>query len=536
MSNNAITGFTPIWEGKINDGGFQPKELLKQANKDMDTKWKAAKPKPKYICKLTAKGQSVALQFTDPTGERLRSPQGCGCRLTNAGVLDAAKKANLVTQAIQTETFSWDWFESTIQKKKLTTKEKQRQKEEKEKEEENKPVGELFAAYKKQWFEEDKLSNTPKKNPEKAWYEACRWLEKVFINNEENYQRKISKNLILECIEKTKKNSETRLRTLLSLKNFLDWCGKWNEYSKLVEKYQTENKPAKQKKYTPNDNEIEYIFENGFTPSEKCRRDRLSCYPKWQFLYALLAVYGIRVHEAWHIKNWNEPVVMGKDDWIEIEEFTDNDKDIESDNVKAQKLQLRGKTVIPAIFDENNKNKFLAIGHETKTGYRLAMPISPKGKDWFERFGLNQPFNLPDIKNPLDYANKGKGAYNCANRTGDWFRDHQYGFTAHALRHACNHRGHGMGINASVLSQSLGHSIRMNTTTYHDTMPVERKMNNMVSSLKRVKEEDSETEKLKEENEQLKKKVVQLETAIQFKDEEIERLRTELKMIKAIEN
>lgn len=525
-----MTGFTPIWEGKITDGSFQPIELLKQANKDIDTKWKAAKPRPKYICKLKAQKESVALQFTDPTGKRPRSPQGVGCKMTNDGVLKAIEKANLVTQAIQTETFSWDWFESTIQKKKLTTKEKEQLKEQKEKEEENKSVGELFAAYKKQWFDEDMRSKKPRKNAQRSWQNYYRWLDKTFLN-EENYNQKLSSALVAGCIKNTQKDSETRTKTLNSLRNFLEWCDRWDDYSKLINKYKKDNKPVKKERNIPNDKKIEHIFENGFTPSKKGGNPRYHYrFPQWQFFYSLLAVYGIRIHEAWNIANWDKPVTLGKGDWVEVEEVTDNIEDIENENIKTKVIQMEKEIILPAIRDPNNKEKRLAIKHDTKTGYRVAYPLSPVGKDWFEQFGLNQPFNLPDVKNPLGYTGNNSSSYNCTGQATYWFRRKEYSFTPHDLRHAWNIRGHVQGRTPIALAHSLGHKLDTNTKTYLK-MSINRKIETMDNEFNKTQ---SESEELKEQLKQKDIEIAQLKTAIQFKDEEIERLRTELKMKPAI--
>ncbi len=534
MTNNAMTGFTPIWEGLITDGSFQPKELLKRVQNDLKTKHQAAK----YKAMPTVKGKSVVLQFRNPdTGKQVN--KGCGgCRFDLKGVQEAAEKADRVTQALNNQSFSWDWYETVIQGNPITTKEKERRKEEKEKEEENKTVGELFAAYKKYWFDEDKRSKKPRKNAARSWENYYRWLDKIFLN----YNKKLSNALIIECINKTQKDSETRTKTLNSLRNFLEWCDKWDEYSKLIEKYKKENKPVKQERNIPNDKKIEYIFEQGFIPSKKGGNPQYHYrFPQWQFFYALLAVYGIRIHEAWNIKNWDKPVVLGKGDWVEIEEYTDNIKDIEKENVKSKIIQMEEEIVIPAILDPTNKEKRLAIGHNTKTGYRLAYPLSPENKNWFEQFGLNQPMNLPDVKNPLEYMGQG-ASYNCTGQATGWFNRKQYGFTPHDLRHAWNIRGHIQGKSPTALANSLGHKLDTNTKTYL-RMSINRKIENMDNAFGKVKKEQSELEKLKEQVQQkdkkiieLEKEVIQLKTAIQFKDEEIERLRTELMMMKAVQS
>ncbi len=320
-----------------------------------------------------------------------------------------------------------------------------------------------------------------------------------------------------------------------SLRDFLEYIDKWDEYSKLIEKYKKNNHPIKRKRNVPSDEEIEHIFEIGFIPTKDTKFSRKLA-SSWQFVYGLLAVYGLRIHEVWHIANWENPVVLKNGDWVEIEEFTDNIEDIENENIKSEKIQLQGKTIYPAILDENNKNKILAIKHQTKTGHRLAAPLSPVGKDWFKQFGLNQPWNAPIIKDPLGKPGENGQGYNCSNRACRWFRERKYGFTPHSLRYAWNHTGHAQGIPIGALAESLGHSILMNTTTYYAAMSIDKKHKVISPILDKANNEQSELEKLKEELKQKDIEIVQLKTALQFKDEEIERLRTELMMMKAIEN
>ena len=61
-----------------------------------------------------------------------------------------------------------------------------------------------------------------------------------------------------------------------------------------------------------------HIYNTGFEINPRCRKDYRYRYVQWQFLYSLLATYGLRVHEAWNIKNWDEPVTLKNGEWIAI--------------------------------------------------------------------------------------------------------------------------------------------------------------------------------------------------------------------------
>ena len=238
-------------------------------------------------------------------------------------------------------------------------------------------------------------------------------------------------------------------------------------------------------------------------------------------MYALLATYGLRVHEAWNIANWNKPVILKDNDWIEIGLANESE---ESTFISRHK----GKNeIIPAMTDPNNELHILAIKHDTKTGYRMAMPLSPIGHDWLKEFNLIGKLNLPDLNNPLRRYGNNESSYNCTSNTVRWFKKHKNGFTPHALRHAYNHRAHQQGLNPKLIADSLGHSIQMNQTVYSDSMPTRRQMQMMKQAINEAQNKQSEVDKLKAENKYLKDKNKQLEI-------ENERLKTELKMYEAL--
>ena len=75
------------------------------------------------------------------------------------------------------------------------------------------------------------------------------------------------------------------------------------------------------------------------------------------------------------------------------------------------------------LLDPENQDYLLCIGHDTKTGYRIAFPISPSGHSrnctWIKDFNLLQPLNLPDLANPL----KRQGSFKCTNKTCQRFKN-----------------------------------------------------------------------------------------------------------------
>ncbi len=292
----------------------------------------------------------------------------------------------------------------------------------------------------------------------------------------------------------TNNNSDTRRDTLNGLTNFLKFY-EINDYKPIINDYKENNRIKRKQRNTPSSRRIIEVYESGFIPKRTIQFKHADRLTQWQFLYALLATYGLRIHEAWHIANWDKPVTLKNGDWVTI--------DIDDENSIEIQRDAEG-TVIPAILDPDNTRHILCIKHATKTGYRMAMPISPREHNWIEEFSLLQPLNLPDIKEPLKRRTKEVGFFNCTQRTCRWFYEHEYGFTPHDLRHSYNHRGHLLGINPKTLADSLGHSMQMNSNNYLRHMSDNVKLKGMKEAIDKETETRSRVETLEIENEALK--------------------------------
>ncbi len=476
-----------------NDGGYHVKRLVNEANGRLKQVGKQGKR-----ATIVAKKTSLTLQFTFDDGDgRSQKNVGLGAiSLSPKGILEAEKIAEMVTHQLVANTFNWDWFNALIGKN--TSKKTQVQ-----------TCKEMVEQYKEHFLRQRKDN----KAPEKSWYDRCAKFEKVLGN----LDKPLSLALIREVIESTDNNSSTRERTIGGLVEFLKYHDN-SDYKKVIQEYKKNNNPKPKKRNIPNDQRITEVYQMGFTPSIRCTKGNIHTYSQWQFLYSLLAIYGLRIHEAWNIANWDKPVTLKNGDWVAVEVIEDEEvlQQFEGDDI-----------VIPAILDPNNKDYILCIKHESKTGYRMTMPLSPDGHDWVKEFDLLKPFNIPYVKDALKRNSTGSGGLRCSNRTCEWFRNNKYGFTPHSLRHACNHRGHRLGVNVDVLCQSLGHSFQTNVTTYRNSKSEGAKLQDLKQSVskqsqKRSRVEDLEIESkvLKAENENLKEKIKLLET--------------ELKMYKAI--
>lgn len=461
-----------------NDGGYHIKRLVDEANARLKQIGKQGKR-----ATIVAKGNSLTLQFTlnDETGKGQRNPGLGGIPVSRNGILEAENKAKMVTNQLETGTFTWDWYNKLIGKdtsEKVTVL----------------TCREMVEQYKKHYFKQRKDD----KYPDKSWYERCRRLEELVKDSD----KPLSIQLVKEVIELTDNDTPNRAKTISGLIGFLKYFDN-TDYKEIIRKYKADNKPKRRKRNVPSNKRITEIFNKGFVPHPTCAKKYRHRYPQWQFLYGLLATYGLRVHEAWNIANWDKPVILKNGDWVIVDV---DDETEESKQYSGEEL------VIPAILDPSNKKHFLCIKHDTKTGYRMAMPLSPNGHNWIEEFNLLQELNLPDIENPLEKGGGGVGSYRCTDKTTKWFNRKGYSFTPHDLRYAYVHRGHHLGINPKVIADISGHSLIMSNTIYARDMSDSVKYEGMVNATNQEQEKRSENDLLKQEVKALKAEVEALKT------------------------
>jgi integrase len=483
-----------ISEQYPNDGAWHRKRLVDEANARLSQIGRKGKR-----AKIVLKKTSLSLQFSfkDGGSSSQKNPGLGGLLSSYKGIQEAERIAELVTGQLVAGTFTWDWYNSLIGKdttkaaRVLTCKE-------------------MLDEYKKHYFRQRKDN----KAVEVSWYAECRQIGEIFANSD----KPLSLPLIRQIVDSTENNTATRTYALNGLVHFLKYFDN-DDYKAVIKQYKADNKPKPKKRNVPSQRRIIEVYRGGFTPNVNTPKIVLYRYPQWQFLYGLLATYGLRVHEAWNIANWNSPVTLRNGDWVTVGTGEDNDVAVQ---------RQAGDIMIPAILDPKNSEHILCIKHDTKTGYRMVMPISPDGHNWVEEFNLIQPFNLPDVKNPLERLGECKTAYNCSNNTVRWFLRHKYGFTPHDLRHAYNHRGHSLGYNPKTLADSLGHSMKMNNDVYLRSQSDEVKLEGMMSDITKEQIKRTDNELLKDENKTLKTRITSLES-------EVELLRTKLKMYEAIE-
>lgn len=135
--------------------------------------------------------------------------------------------------------------------------------------------------------------------------------------------------------------------------------------------------------------------------------------PEWLWYYGMVATYGLRPHEPWHLDT----------------------RDLEKGGITIRVLE------------------------NTKTGKRQVWPFR---EEWIEVFNLRQTYKLPIH----DYTNKQLG-----KKAGERFRAPSrkviMPWTLYSLRHAWAIRTLRMGMPVELAARQMGHSVAVHTKTYH---------------------------------------------------------------------
>jgi len=198
----------------------------------------------------------------------------------------------------------------------------------------------------------------------------------------------ITSELLLSAIAKTTPNTRQRRRFCLAFRQLAQFAGIEFDMGHLLGNYS----PTKvQPRNLPTDDEIEDCF--GHIQN-----------PEWQWVYGVLAAYGLRDHEAFYLDLSKFPI--------------------------AQVL-------------------------EGKTGYRQCWPLRP---EWAEQWDLR------NIKRP---PVAGKCHADFGDRVCKFFARSPADFCAYDLRHAWAIRAMSFGLDAALAAKQMGHSLATHIQTYH---------------------------------------------------------------------
>lgn len=198
--------------------------------------------------------------------------------------------------------------------------------------------------------------------------------------------------VILELVKSIKPDSKSRKRYCMALGALARFAGVEVDLKRFKGSYSLKKSKRRE---LPDDNLIKEWREK-FTN------------PQWQWLYGILAVYGLRPHEAFHL-------------------------DLERLSQGERSLRVT----------------------EGKTGARLIYPFP---LDWWERWRLWE-VNPPPITGSTNSF--------LGNRVNQFFRRNKTPFQPYDLRHAFAVRTLRMGLNLTLAAQQMGHSVAIHSEIYH---------------------------------------------------------------------
>lgn len=435
---------------------------------------------------------NIILKFSYPfTREGLQRPTqyslgGFGSAYSVISRKKAYKASEQITQSFKFDQFSdnpiafWDWVDYKVLGK-------------------PKPgndvyiIGDLIDEYKAYWIK----SNRDKKYPEERYnYLRGKYLDK--LTRDKELTGKVIEDYLMSLPD-----NQTLEKTITTVKDWLSYHRLLDTYQSSVNCRQCTGKDSKERStYTPNDEQIIKVYERGFSlldkRGKKKRGTGVSATQAYQFVYGIMATYGIRAHEFFYVMNWHNPVDISSGEWVTIDS---DSSDATDDEYGSDTMRFDNNRVIPAFFDPTNEHPILVIGDDTKTGKRLAVPLSPKGDNWIERFNLKDRLKMPNITDPKKLSKHGRiyGAkavqqyFLGKNRGGiRWDLTGVLRFTSHKLRHAYTHRGRCLGFDPWKLAQSQGHTLTTAENVYAKNFQGLRTKEMLTEELKRIETETAD--------------------------------------------
>lgn len=196
------------------------------------------------------------------------------------------------------------------------------------------------------------------------------------------------------AIEATAPNTRSRKRAVMACTALGKFAGLDVNFNKLAGNYSPRHPTPRD---LPSDVEIVEFWQSLTNPA-------------WQWVFGVIAAYGLRPHEVFRID-----------------------------------------------FDRlANGDRVLHVGENTKTGERLVWPFYP---EWVDSFNLVTPV-LPKIK--TDRSNEAIGHSATA-----YFKSRGMVFPLYSLRHRWAVRSLEFGLPVELASRQMGHSVDIHTQVYH---------------------------------------------------------------------
>jgi len=312
-----------------------------------------------------------------------------GIDADNYGLEEAQKKLQLINLQLELDQFEWrNWLTSSI----------------KESDKSYDFFTKKISEFEKEFFKEYKNDhlNSARRS---TWNSAYKPYIKRMLSNCQKNDNKDINHIFLNTLKSYKEGSRSRKQCGTSLNVFAEFLelSLPSEWKSLSRGYGIKKASFRN---LPDDNLIEELWKN--IPNKS-----------WQYVFALMATYGLRNHEVF---------------------FCD-----------LSSLKKSG-------------DKILRILPTTKTGEHQAWPFHPKWVDLFELCSLgNDPTLLPKINRDL----KQTTLQNIGKRITDQFNRYSINIRPYDLRHAWAVRTIFYDLPDTVAARMMGHSVSLHTQTYH---------------------------------------------------------------------
>ena len=305
------------------------------------------------------------------------------------GLEEAKKKLQLINLQLELNQFEWrDWITSSIQ--------------------EGNKTYEFFikeiSEFEKKFFKEQRNEhlNSARKS---TWNSSYKPYIKRMINIYKKNDNKDINHIFLSTLKSYQEGSRSRKQCGTSLNVFADFLklSLPSEWKSLSRGYGIKKASYRD---LPDDNLIEELWRN--IPNKS-----------WQYVFGLMATYGLRNHEVF---------------------FCD----------------------LSAL--KNNGDKILRVLPTTKTGEHQVWPFHPKWVDLFQLSSLgNDPSLLPKINRDLGHTT----LQNIGKRITDQFKRYCIKIKPYDLRHAWAVRTIFYDLPDTVAARMMGHSVSLHNQTYH---------------------------------------------------------------------
>ena len=305
------------------------------------------------------------------------------------GLEEAKKKLQLINLQLELNQFEWrNWINSSIQ--------------------EGNKTYEFFikeiSEFEKKFFKEQRNEhlNSARKS---TWNSSYKPYIKRMINIYKKNDNKDINHIFLSTLKSYQEGSRSRKQCGTSLNVFADFLklSLPSEWKSLSRGYGIKKASFRD---LPDDNLIEELWRN--IPNKS-----------WQYVFGLMATYGLRNHEVF---------------------FCD----------------------LSAL--KNNGDKILRVLPTTKTGEHQVWPFHPKWVDLFQLSSLgNDPSLLPKINRDLSQTT----LQNIGKRITDQFNRYGIRIRPYDLRHAWAVRTIFYDLPDTVAARMMGHSVSLHNQTYH---------------------------------------------------------------------